>query len=290
MSKPKVALAGATGLLGKHVLTALLTAGHPVVALTRTTSSSSPPSHPNLSVAKVDYNSADSMIPHLKDCLAVVSTLGSSALSTQSTLIEAALAARVPRFIPSAFGSDNSNPLARKLPIFADKVVTEDLLVQKTKENDWFSYTFLYTGPFLDALLEMGFLIGDIKAHKATVYDGGDMKFSSTTLPEIGKSVVGVLAAMEETKNKVVYVQNVRTSQNELMKLVGGQWEVVNKKTEQERETGGLMGGLWSAVFAEGYGGDFEGRTSNDIVGVKSWTQGDLQALLEEVVEKKNKK
>lgn len=287
MSKSKVALAGATGLLGKHVLNALLDAGHPVVALTRTTSSSTPPSHANLTVAKVDYTSADSMTPHLKGCLAVISALGSSALSTQPTLVDAALAAGVPRFIPSAFGSDNSNALARKLPIFADKVVTEDYLVQKAKENDWFSYTFLYTGPFFDALLEMGFLIGDLKAHKATVYDGGDSKFSATTLPEIGKSVVGVLAAMEETKNEVVYVQNVRTSQNELMKLAGGDWEVTNKKTEQERETGGMMGGLWSAIFAEGYGGDFDGRTSNDTVGVKSWGEEDLEAFVKEVVEKK---
>ena len=287
MSKPKVALAGATGLLGKHVLTALLSAGHPVVALTRTTSSSTPPSHANLTVAKVDYTSADSMTPHLKDCLAVISTLGSSALGTQPTLIDAALAARVPRFIPSAFGSDNSNPLARKLPIFADKVVIEDYLIQKAKENDCFTYTFLYTGPFFDALLEMGFLIGDLKSHKATVYDGGDSKFSATTLPEIGKSVVGVLAAIEQTKNKVVYVQNVTTSQNELMKLVGGEWEVVNKKTEQERETGGVMGGLWSAVFAEGYGGDFERKASNDVMGVKSWSQGDLEGFVKEVVEKK---
>lgn len=76
-----------------------------VTALTRETSSATFPE--GAKVAKTDF-SMNSLTEIFKGQDAVVSMLPITALGDQGTIIEAAIAAGVKRFIPSEYGSDST--------------------------------------------------------------------------------------------------------------------------------------------------------------------------------------
>lgn len=70
----------------------------------------------------------------------------------------------------------------------------------------------------MDFCLKFGLFLNS-KDKTAHLYNGGDISFSTSTLEDAGKSVVGVLKHPEETKNRAVYVQSVQTTQNKLLGL-----------------------------------------------------------------------
>ena len=108
----KIALASATGLLGKPFVSALLNADQAVLILTRqgSTSTSTLPQSPLITVKEVDYKSIDFLKAALQGIDVVISTLAAVGLGDQLNLVNAAFDAGVKRFIPSEFGSDTSKP------------------------------------------------------------------------------------------------------------------------------------------------------------------------------------
>lgn len=102
-------------------------------------------------MVEVDYSSLDSLTAALTGQEVVVNTLGAIPREIHLRLIDAAVAARVQRFIPSEFGSDTTNSNAAKLPVYADKVAIQKYLLEKVKESSGkFSYTLQINGPFFD--------------------------------------------------------------------------------------------------------------------------------------------
>lgn len=95
----KVALAGASGSLGKPVLEHLLSSNFTVTVLTREDSTSTFPT--GVKVVKVDYSSEEGLTAALQGQDALISTLATA--GAQDILIKAAIAARVYRIIPSEF-------------------------------------------------------------------------------------------------------------------------------------------------------------------------------------------
>lgn len=236
----KVALAGATGNLGPHILRNLLHAGFEVVILSRKNSKSTDtlPHHPKQSVAFVDYKDQPSLEAALEGVDAVVSNLSAPAIHLQKTLIEASIAAGVKRYLPSEFGSDLSEPEIRSLPLFASKWSIQKYLFEAVVQNSQFSYTILCNGPFLDWSIAHK-LIMDLRNHAITYYDGGDVKFSATTLASIGKAVAGIMSKPDQTKNRTVYVQDVAVSQKELVELAesidGVAWTIEEASTAEAK-------------------------------------------------------
>lgn len=177
----------------------------------------------------------------LKGADAVLSLVGSTALGDQDKLIDASIAAGVQRFIPSEFGSDTTNDKLNSLiPVFAPKIATTDYL--KTKESE-ISWSALITGAFFDWALKIGFLGIDGQTKTATLFDGGDSKFATTNLRQIGRAVIKVLEQPEKTKNQHVFVSSFVTSQKEILaaaeKITGEKWKVENV-VGQEVLDGGL--------------------------------------------------
>jgi hypothetical protein len=286
-----VAIAGASGNLGPAILSPLLAANFTVTVLTRSSSTATSSTYPpTVTVRTVDYASLDSITTALRGQDALVSTLASAAIDVQIRLIDAALAAGVQRFIPSEFGSDTRNPLARKLPVYAGKVKVQDYLTEKARENEKFTYTFIYTSAFFDWCLKMGFLLG------REMYDGGDRKFSTTRLSTIGKAVVGVLQHPAETRNRDVYVHEAVVTQKQLAKLSGKEWEAEEASTEVlEREAyaelgkekpdygKAMYGFLKRAVWGEGYGGYF-GQVDNELLGIGMMNEREIEELVKEYI------
>ncbi|KAF2721226.1 NAD(P)-binding protein [Polychaeton citri CBS 116435] len=280
----KVALAGATGALGKPVLQALLDAGFTVTALTRASSSSSSSFPSSVHVAKVDYDDVASLTTALKGQDAVVSTIAGAAISQQIKLIDAAIAAGVKRVIPSEFGSDTSNPKTATLPVFKDKVAASEYLVEKSKESEGkLSYTFVLNNAFLDWGVEHKFII-DIYGKKITLYDGGETPFSTTTLASVGKATAASLTHAEETKDRIVKIHNAVITQRQLLaiaqRVVGSDgWTIeesstddaVNKANEDAKNGNvglpQIVGWLSRAIYAPGYGGEFK-DVDNELLGI----------------------
>ncbi|KAL3424127.1 oxidoreductase [Phlyctema vagabunda] len=294
-----VALAGASGNLGPAILNGLLEAKFHVTVLVRPSSKSTFPA--GVTRVEADFTSLESLTVALKGQDAVVCTFGTpESLGSQPLIVDAAIAAGVKLFVPSEFGCDLTNPRARILPVYGAKVTVEDYLKTKAAEGK-IAYAFIYNGAFLDWGLQVGFLQNPA-ARQATLHDGGDNKFSATTLPTVGAATAKVLAKFPETKNKEIRVHEAHISLEQLLAVAkeltpGEEWKVettntadLEKKAYEDLQSGNIHDGVWysflfRAIFGEGYGGGFE-KTDNALYGVKELSDADLKAVVAKYVKK----
>jgi nucleoside-diphosphate-sugar epimerase len=298
----RIAIAGATGNLGLPILSTLTSAGYPVIALSRIDGNHSrliP--HPNLTIKEVDFTSVSAIAIALQDVKVVVSCLATSAMGSQNPLIDASVAAGVERFIPAEFGMDSQNPLAMQLPVCVPKVKTQQYLREQAKNHSNFTWTGIANGMFLDWGLEMGIIVDPVK-HTATLYNGGDIPFSATTLTDVAKAVLGVINNQNETENRLVYVHSALVTQNQLIRYIqnkdGKEWDIVVMDTEavkrnsfKELEKGSvadvdaaMLGLCFTAMFDLEYGCDFTSKLSNEVLGLKELHEAEVMKVVESYI------
>jgi uncharacterized protein YbjT (DUF2867 family) len=279
----KVALAGASGSLGRPVLEHLLTGNFTVTVLTREDSTSNFPN--GVKVVKVDYASEENLTAALQGQDALISTLATEVISSQDILIKAAIAARVYRIIPSEFGSDTFLEANKKLPVYFQKLAIQKLLEDGVKDtNGEVTYTFVLNSIFLDWAIDYGFLI-DAKNKKLVLYDGGETPYSTTPLHAVAKGVVGVLKNPDKTDNRAIRIHGAVLTQKRLLELgkkaLGEEgWTVTESSTEDgmkegfeifKQEPGNVMGWalkmLQSAIFSSKHTPEFA-EVDNELLGV----------------------
>ncbi|KAJ2986996.1 hypothetical protein NUW58_g4750 [Xylaria curta] len=289
----KVVLAGATGNLGPAILEQLLKAGFQVTVFTRQSSTHEFPA--SVTAKPVDYDSVESLTTALEGQDAIVSTLGFLGLSKQLNLVEAAVKANVRRFIPSEFGSDTTNAKNAALPVFADKVAFQKVLA-KEAANGTISYTNIITGPFFDWGLKAGIIL-NAQEKSIKLYDGGEGRFSTTTLESIGKAVAGVLKKPEETKNREVYVQDAAPTLKQLKavaeKVTGTAWQGKELSVENDLLAPAFaelqkenpdpskfaIPMILASVWGEGRGQPFQ-KLDNELLGIKGLTEAEIEAVV----------
>lgn len=104
-----------------------------------------------VTVKRIDITSKEAVESVLQGHDALVSTISPGAVGDQKTIIDAAVAAKVRRFMPSEFGVDTRRAEERSLGwILATKVSVTDYLAEVAKKNPWFSWTGLAVGLFFD--------------------------------------------------------------------------------------------------------------------------------------------
>ncbi|KAI1624941.1 oxidoreductase CipA-like protein [Exophiala viscosa] len=294
----KVVQVGATGNLGAAVLESLIsTPSLEVTVLSREGSSSRPVRPEEVNVITADYGSVDSLSAAFQGADVVVVTVGASGLASQARMIEAAIRARVRRFIPSEFGADTLHEKARGLPVYRAKVETLNLLKAKAAEG-LIEWTAVFGGPFLDWGLSRGLFGFEPAAADATFFDGGSTQVSTSRLTDIGQAIIGILQNPSKTANIPIYIQSTCTSQKQLLELaertLGKKYKVTNVSTEQmekaalekmkQGDMSGMRAFLVRAIFAPDYGCNFTARLANDLVGVKELSPTDLAALVDETL------
>ncbi|KAL2867810.1 aromatic alcohol reductase [Aspergillus lucknowensis] len=264
-----VAIVGASGNVGQIILRALLDASDfKVTVLTRTSSNATFP--PGTNVRKTDFSSAD-LHDALKGQDALVSAVGATGFGEQKKLIDAAIQAGVKRFFPSEFSSDAQNEVVLGLlPLFNQKKEVVDYL--KSKESDSFTWTGLATSVLLDWGLANGFLGYDIASRTATIWDGGNSRFTATNEKQLGDAVVSVLQRPQATANQYLYISSVETSQNEILaaleQATSPSWTVTRTTTDAEVSEGtrklgeGDFSGALALVRATSFG-DLSGLGAN---------------------------
>ncbi|KAI1296351.1 hypothetical protein F5Y03DRAFT_295698 [Xylaria venustula] len=288
-----VALTGATGNLGPAILKQLLDAGFNATVLTRQSSTHELP--PSVTVKPVDYDSIESLTAALQGQDAIISTLGFAGLTKQLNLIQAAVKANVKRFIPSDFGSDTETPKTASLAVFADKITVQKALAKEAASGT-ISYTHIYTGPFFDWGLKAGLFL-NASEKTITLYDGGERRFSTTTLETVGKAVVGVLRKPDETKNRGIYVQDAAPTLKQIKavaeKVTGTPWQskvvsvendllppVEDELKKESPDHGKIVFPLIVAsISGEGYGSHFQ-KLDNELLGLGQFTDADIEAVV----------
>lgn len=117
--------------------------------MTRASSSSVLPS--DVEAKEVNFDSQESIIEALSGQDAVISTIGTLAVSAQLALIDAAVSADVKRFIPSEFGVDTRLVAGTKLEsLLVGKIKVIEYLKEKAQRHDSFSWTALATGSLFE--------------------------------------------------------------------------------------------------------------------------------------------
>jgi uncharacterized protein YbjT (DUF2867 family) len=237
-----VAVVGASGNLGTKIINAFLNSGDfNVTAISRESSNATFPH--GVKVIKTDLSSQDALTKAFEGQDAVVLSITPAQLGEQKHYIDAAVTAGVKRFIPADFGSDISDPkVVEAVPFYKPKAEIQAYL--ESKASDTFSWTTIANGVFFDWGLNTGFLGFDLKNKTARIFDYGDAPFSTSTLSLVGETVVKVLSAefLEDTKNKVVYVESRTVTQNEILaglqKLTGKdtKWKVEKIETKKVSE------------------------------------------------------
>ncbi|VTT74840.1 unnamed protein product [Fusarium fujikuroi] len=226
----------ASGNFGTPITAALIKAGFDVTIITRNESKSTFPD--GIPVIRTDYT-LDALTQALHGQDAVACVVGPAGIPLQATMIDAALAAGVKRFIVDDYGW---GPEFRSYPEFeavrAQRTVGVDRAKEHAGANPDFTWTSIATGNPIDWALKrfptMGF---DIKNRTAIIYDQGEGYFTGTTLQGIGQSVLGVLQHPDETANQHVKVLSIKTCQNELLeafqKGTGIEWDVQRRTTSE---------------------------------------------------------
>ncbi|EHK19419.1 uncharacterized protein TRIVIDRAFT_46658 [Trichoderma virens Gv29-8] len=290
-----VAVAGASGNLGSHVLKALLQANFNVTVLTR---SQKPGSYDaKITVAEVDFTSTNSLTSALQNQDAVVSTVGIAGLEGQKILIDAAIAAGVQRFIPSDFGVCTTSPKVLGFPFYSTLATVRQYLADKAATST-LSYTVVAPGSFLEYLL-MAPSVVDFKNHSVALIDDGNNRFSTTTLANVGTAIAGIFNNPEKTRNRVVYVSEAILTQRQVLDIAKEikskiTWTISNIKSSDVLREGldavasgdNSLQAVGKILLGTAFGGEEYGSAydSNDniLVGIEAISQQKLKDLIAE--------
>jgi putative NADH-flavin reductase len=242
MAIQNVAIIGGTGTLGAPVLEALKMSEFNIWVINRQTSKSV---YPRTQVITVpDDLDVDTVATELRALQidALIITIAGSHVDSQKKLIDAAFAGGVQRVMPAEFGScDSADAKTNEiLPLMKGKKTVRDYLIsvaEKEREGGKLTWTSLVTGHFFDWGLTCGLLKFHVKERKAYILDGGDVKFSASNLPFIGKAVVRVLERPEQTANKLLYVHSLHVTQLQVLaaleKVTGDKFERIDEDSEK---------------------------------------------------------
>lgn len=237
------------------------------------------------------------MTSALKGIDGLVSTVAMQAIEAQTVLIDAAVVAGVKRFIPAEYGSCTTNPKLKAFPVYATFWKIKQYLQEKA-EAEKLTWTVLACGSFLEFLFARPVLL-DYSNHKATLFDEGDNRISSTSLPNVGKAIAGIFKNLGATENRIVRTSEVIITQNELLRIAEGlrpdiKWELSKIQTSALLKEGldGVSAGDFSpaviikivtgtALAGDTYESAYD-ETDNDLLGVNAMTEEDLRKLVAE--------
>ncbi|KFX93508.1 hypothetical protein V490_04806 [Pseudogymnoascus sp. VKM F-3557] len=291
----KIAIAGGTGTVGSHVIKALIETNFEVTVLTRSKQPTLDRSIAN--TIEVDYNSVESLTSALNGQDAVVSTVGNFGIEGQKTLIDAAIAAGVKRFIPSEFSSCSLHPDVQSLPFYSSLAAIRKHLIDSS-ENGALSYTILGSGAFLDSILTAPIML-NFDTHSAVLVDGGNNRLSATSMAATGKAIARIFLNVDETKNRIVRISEVILTQSTLIDIAkevnpNQEWNTsIAKSTELVQQsleafaTGDasfptLLKLISGTVLAgDRYGAAYD-MTDNDLLGINLMTREELKKLVTE--------
>jgi uncharacterized protein YbjT (DUF2867 family) len=246
MGFAKVALVGASGLLGKHVLRHLQESTAPkfdITILTRALSEGDIPQHSNSSDVKVigvDYKNHEQLLQALAGIEVIVSALNSvPAIHIDPLLAQAGRKAGVRRIFPSEYTLDLLHPEAVKLMGFSHpRLQHAQAFEELSATNDTISSTTLVSGIFVDLAMKGHHGNYDVQNKTATLFDNGEVPATGCSADFIAANIVAALKMPEEaTKNKRIYIAEVKYTGRQILEaleeVTGTKFKVSNVPSAQ---------------------------------------------------------
>ncbi|KAH7216205.1 hypothetical protein DER44DRAFT_765676 [Fusarium oxysporum] len=286
MSSPfkKILIVGATGSIGSIMLDALVKEpSFTVAVLQRSSSAGKLPE--NVQVIKIDDSyPTEALISAFTGQDAIVNCMTSLAVADQLRFVDAAVAAKVKRYVASEYGLNNNNPDARALnSVFREKGQVQDYL--RLKESAGLEWMAIACGMWLKWSAVHDFLGMHIKDKRFVIWDDGEGWFSCTTEANTALAMINALTKKwEETKNRIVWLSDFAITQNMLLEIiesVSGEKLAVEKidseKMIKESQAAVAAGNPYAVYhlietgFVTGrFGGHLEkeGEIMNDLLGL----------------------
>ncbi|RGP69154.1 hypothetical protein FSPOR_4869 [Fusarium sporotrichioides] len=222
MSSPfkNILIVGATGSIGAIMLDALTKEpSFKVSVLQRSSSKGKIPASVQ-TITIDDLYPSDALVSAFSDQDAIVNCMTSLAVNDQLRFIDAAVHAKVKRYVASEYGLNNNNPDARALnSVFREKGEVQDYL--RSKESTGLEWMAIACGMWLKWSALHDFLGMHIKEKRFVFWDDGNGWFSTTTEDNTALAMVNALSKKwEETKNRVVWLSDFAITQNMLLEAI----------------------------------------------------------------------
>ncbi|KAB2110756.1 hypothetical protein AG0111_0g884 [Alternaria gaisen] len=220
-----IAVVGASGNVGTHITSALLAKTHfNVTAITRTDSKATFP--PGVRVARIDYNSPDTIVKALTGQDALVITMSVFAGGAQEQLIRGAAQAGVPWVLPNEFGMYNTEE-AQNETIGPGKTIARKL-IESLGVSSWVGLT---SGFWYEYSLSGGYYGINIPKREVTYIDDGKQRLNTATWPQTGLAVANLLSLpvsgsdsvgpiLEQYRNRMLFVSSFALNQREMFEAV----------------------------------------------------------------------
>lgn len=259
-STKRVCLIGANGTVGSAILSKLIDASYFSVSVLRRSTSTSTPAQAHALISNLTVSPAfdiDELVLKLKDQDAVIAAFPISDVGQHLRLAEAAARAGVSRFVPADFGScDPSDLLAQECAdIYKHKMRIRERCDELSARFATFSWSSLICGHLFDKDLREGYMRFHLDTCEAEIFDGGNMKMSSSTLAQIGQAVVNILRDhLVETHNRALFIHSFNPTQLEILasleRVTGQTWRTrgVNSNVYLEQQRRELNDGNEAAL------------------------------------------
>ena len=226
----RILVVGATGHLGRELITACRQQGHEPHALVRKTTRGDPAKMKPLQAAGAILHDGDladqgSLLRACRAADIVISSVGGLQVGDQRPLLEAVKEAGVKRFVPSDFGLDPAAAGPGSCVLFDAKAA-----VQASIKASRIPYTFIHSNAFFTywafSLGDLTRLGGTLPPEEVNVYGDGNVMGALTSLPDIAK--VTVRAVMDpRMENKEIAITANKITQNLLIAL----WQTASRRT-----------------------------------------------------------
>ena len=216
--KKVIVVAGATGNLGLRIVKALLTNQAEVIALIRNTSDVvklNTLEKLGAKVVKVNLNNIDEIAKACEGVTCVVSALAglrNTIIDAQKVLLDGAVKAGVPRFIPSDFSLD-----------FRDLIVGNNRNLDLRREFHQYlnqaniKSTSIFNGPFTDLLTDQMPMIL-FKFHKILYWGNPQQKMDFTTMDDTAAFTAKV--AMDEASPRYLRIAGDQLNVKEIAAIM----------------------------------------------------------------------
>lgn len=230
-TKQTIAVAGPTGALGMRVVRSLVARGASVRALVRDGSNADAVARlasAGAEIVTLDLRNSNSVVRALTGVSCVVSTLSGLRdviVDAQSSLLESAVAAGVPRFIPSDFSAD----LTRLLP---GENRNFDLRRQFHQRLDRaaISATSILNGAFADMLTGDHSPFFDFQLNRVPYWGFADQRLDFTSMDNVGEFTAA--AALDPSAPRYLRIAGAQVTAREMAQAAS---EVFGRKFEPFR-------------------------------------------------------
>ncbi len=226
----RILVVGATGHLGRELISACRQQGHEPHALVRKATRSDPAKMKPLQAAGATIHDGDladegSLLRACRAAEIVISAIGGLQIGDEGALVRAVKEAGVKRFVPSDFGLDPAAAGPGSCVLFDAKAA-----VHATIKASGIPYTFIHSNAFFTywafSLGDLTRLGGTLPPEEVNVYGDGNVMGALTSLPDVAKVTVRAVMDPRMENNEIVITAN-KITQNLLIAL----WQTTSRRT-----------------------------------------------------------